>query len=118
MGVEGDKRARRDAADNAEGLRQVTGIGGDVAMALKRGLPGGRPQVVVADPPRKGLGRGVTDRLVAAGPARIVYVACEPSALGRDVGYLREGGYALDSVTGYDLFPGTHHVEAVAVLTR
>ena len=49
---------------------------------------------------------------------RVVYVACDPAALARDVGLLAAQGYALDAVTGYDLFPMTHHVEAVAVLTR
>ena len=51
-------------------------------------------------------------------PGRVVYVACDPAALARDVAYLAEEGYALADVTGYDLFPMTHHVEAVAVLTR
>jgi tRNA/tmRNA/rRNA uracil-C5-methylase (TrmA/RlmC/RlmD family) len=73
---------------------------------------------VVADPPRKGLGKAVAASLISAAPRRIVYVACEPSALARDVGYLRDGGYSLTNLTGYDLFPGTHHVEAVAVLDR
>ncbi len=54
----------------------------------------------------------------ALDPGRIVYVACDPAALARDVAYLVEEGYQLQDVRGYDLFPMTHHVEAVAVLTR
>ena len=49
--------------------------------------------------------------------AQLVYVACDPVALARDVGLLRERGYALDELVAFDLFPNTHHVEAVARLT-
>ena len=74
--------------------------------------------VVVLDPPRAGAGRAVTASIAALRPERVVYVACDPAALARDVAYLAAGGYALTDVRGFDLFPMTHHVEAVAVLTR
>jgi len=48
----------------------------------------------------------------------VVYVACDPAALARDVALFAAQGYGLDSVAGHDLFPMTHHIEAVAVLTR
>ena len=70
---------------------------------------------VVLDPPRSGAGRGVIERLSALGAARLVYVACDPVALARDAGILRGLGYALTSIRAFDLFPHTHHVEAVAV---
>jgi tRNA/tmRNA/rRNA uracil-C5-methylase (TrmA/RlmC/RlmD family) len=77
-------------------------------------LPG-RPDVVVLDPPRQGAGREAVEALAACGARRIVYVACDPAALGRDAGYLRWLGWSPRSVRGLDLYPGTHHVEAVAV---
>jgi tRNA/tmRNA/rRNA uracil-C5-methylase (TrmA/RlmC/RlmD family) len=78
----------------------------------------GRPDVVVADPPRVGAGRAVVERIAALAPARVVYVACDPAALGRDVGYLAEHGYALAGLRAFDLFPMTHHVECVATFER
>ncbi|MDR1823838.1 MAG: hypothetical protein LBR27_00625 [Bifidobacteriaceae bacterium] len=74
--------------------------------------------MVVLDPPRKGAGRAVMEALGAAGPKRMVYVACEPSALGRDIGLARAAGYRLSGLRAFDLFPGTHHVECVAVLDK
>lgn len=74
--------------------------------------------VVVLDPPRTGAGRKVVDAVAALQAPRVVYVACDPAALARDIAYFAEHGYGVESVTGYDLFPHTHHVEAIAVLTR
>jgi tRNA/tmRNA/rRNA uracil-C5-methylase (TrmA/RlmC/RlmD family) len=52
--------------------------------------------------------------MVALRPSRIVYVACDPAALARDVAYLADRGYPLTGMRGFDLFPMTHHVECVA----
>ncbi|MGX5697811.1 class I SAM-dependent RNA methyltransferase [Agromyces soli] len=76
-----------------------------------------RDATVVLDPPRAGAGRAVVDRLVELAPRQLVYVACDPVALARDVGLFRERGYELEHLEGFDLFPNTHHVEAVARLT-
>nr|WP_246119456.1 TRAM domain-containing protein [Cellulomonas massiliensis] len=118
--VEGDARAVRDARRNVHDRPQVTLHAGDVRRALqgRDGVDVGRPDVVVLDPPRSGAGRATVDALAALGPARVVYVACDPAALARDVALLAGHGYALDRVQGWDLFPMTHHLEAVAVLTR
>jgi tRNA/tmRNA/rRNA uracil-C5-methylase (TrmA/RlmC/RlmD family) len=72
---------------------------------------------VVLDPPRSGAGRAVIERLVELHPAQLVYVACDPVAFARDLGMLRAGGYELDQLRAFDLFPNTHHVELVARLT-
>ena len=58
------------------------------------------------------------DALVELAPAQLVYVACDPVALARDIGLLGERGYELDALRAFDLFPNTHHVEAVARLVR
>jgi tRNA/tmRNA/rRNA uracil-C5-methylase (TrmA/RlmC/RlmD family) len=76
-----------------------------------------RDATVVLDPPRSGAGRAVVDRLAELRPRQLVYVACDPVALARDVGLLRAQGYELADLAAFDLFPNTHHVEAVARLT-
>ncbi|MCX6465903.1 MAG: class I SAM-dependent RNA methyltransferase [Pseudonocardiales bacterium] len=76
------------------------------------------PDVVVADPPRKGLGRALVDALADAGPRRIVHVACDPASLARDVALLAGRGYDLAGLRAFDAFPMTHHMECVALFTR
>ena len=73
---------------------------------------------VVLDPPRSGAGKDVVDSLVRFSPAQVVYVACDPVALARDVALFRLRGYELARLRAFDLFPNTHHVEAVASLVR
>jgi tRNA/tmRNA/rRNA uracil-C5-methylase (TrmA/RlmC/RlmD family) len=58
------------------------------------------------------------EQITALSPATVVYVACDPVALARDIATFRAGGYDLARVDALDLFPNSHHVEAVAVLTR
>ncbi|TFB91009.1 class I SAM-dependent RNA methyltransferase [Cryobacterium sp. HLT2-28] len=73
---------------------------------------------VVLDPPRAGAGKEVIDQLGALSPRQIVYVACDPVALARDIALLAGHGYELRGLRAFDLFPNTHHVEAVALLTK
>ncbi len=70
--------------------------------------------VTVLDPPRSGAGREVVEAVAALEPSAVVYVACDPVALARDVATFGQHGYGLRSVAAYDLFPHSHHVEAVA----
>jgi 23S rRNA (uracil1939-C5)-methyltransferase len=77
-----------------------------------------RPEVVVLDPPRAGLEPEARDGLPRLGARRVVYVSCDPATLARDLGVLGDGGYALVALEGFDLFPQTAHVEALAVLER
>ncbi len=73
---------------------------------------------MILDPPRAGAGKGVVDELITIGPAQVIYVACDPVSLARDVALFAAGGYQLARLRAFDLFPNTHHVEAVATLTR
>ncbi|MCC2322954.1 class I SAM-dependent RNA methyltransferase [Cellulomonas xiejunii] len=122
VAVEGDERAVRDARRNAHDRPQVELHAGDVADVLtgRRGAvaPAAAADVVVLDPPRTGAGRRVVEAVAALRPRRIVYVACDPAALARDIALFGERGWSDVTVTGYDLFPMTHHLEAVAVLDR
>jgi len=77
---------------------------------------GGPPDVVVLDPPRAGAGRAVSRTLAGTGARAMVYVACDPASLARDVAAFAEGGYRLADVRGFDAFPMTAHVECVALL--
>jgi 23S rRNA (uracil1939-C5)-methyltransferase len=74
----------------------------------------GRPDLVVADPPRTGLGVQVATRLSEIKAAQIVLVACDPSTLARDAAVLLQSGYALDKLLLIDLFPQTFHIETIA----
>ena len=74
--------------------------------------------VVIADPPRRGLGADGVDALTAADPRRLVYVSCDPASLARDSRLLADFGYELDWVTPVDMFPQTYHIESVARFAR
>ena len=109
--VESDRRAviaaRRNLAD-----ADVTVVGEPVDRWLRRHRDA--VDVVVLDPPRRGAGRDVVERLAALRPRVIVYVACDPAALARDAATLSASGFELDELAAYDLFPMTAHVECVA----
>ena len=117
--VEGDARAVRDARRNTHDLGWVALHQGDVAETLDE-VAGGAdaPDVVVLDPPRTGAGARVVDQVAATGAPRVVYVACDPAALARDVATFVGHGYRLEALRAFDLFPMTHHVECVATLVR
>jgi tRNA/tmRNA/rRNA uracil-C5-methylase (TrmA/RlmC/RlmD family) len=73
---------------------------------------------VIIDPPRAGAGAKVVGQLIELAPKHLVYVACDPIALARDLKPLLAGGYELKQLRAFDLFPHTHHVEAIASLVR
>ncbi|WP_278866179.1 hypothetical protein [Varibaculum cambriense] len=76
------------------------------------------PPLVVMDPPRSGAGQKVMAALARLEPERIIYVACDPAALARDLKVAVSRGYQIASLQAFDLFPHTHHVETVCLLTR
>jgi tRNA/tmRNA/rRNA uracil-C5-methylase (TrmA/RlmC/RlmD family) len=124
--VESSEAATDDAAENLADWvgaaavtdrveRFVTRLAADASAAERARL---RAATVVLDPPRSGAGRDVVDAIASLAPAQIVYVACDPVALARDLAFFAGHGYALRGMRAFDLFPNTHHVEAVATLTR
>jgi 23S rRNA (uracil1939-C5)-methyltransferase len=123
LAVESSPPAVRDLRRNVEasGVKNVR-----VECApLERFLAGAAARelaadAIVVDPPRTGLGAGLARALAgAAGPAaRVVYVSCAPATLARDLAVLAAEGLRLGALRGFDLFPQTAHVEAVAVLSR
>jgi len=117
LSVESDQGASRDARRNLHDLPQVRLVGETVERALRQGVLGQRADVVVLDPPRTGAKKAVQG-IVDLDPRRIVYVACDPAALARDLASFAARGYELTGLRAFALFPMTHHVECVAVLER
>jgi tRNA/tmRNA/rRNA uracil-C5-methylase (TrmA/RlmC/RlmD family) len=123
--VESDARATDHAAENLAdwvGAVAVTARVEHWVRSLADASVGERSRLaaatVVLDPPRAGAGRSVLEALAAVRPQQLVYVACDPVAFARDVGTLAGLGYRLDRLRALDLFPHTHHVEAVGTLIR
>lgn len=124
--VESDERATDYAAANLEDWMGASAVTARVerwvrelaatSTAVQKSRL--RAATVVLDPPRAGAGKEVVSQLAGLEPAQLVYVACDPVALARDVGLFAERGYELTALRAFDLFPNTHHVEAVATLTR
>lgn len=77
-----------------------------------------RPDLIVVDPPRTGLGAEITPLLAAVAAPTVVYVSCDPATLARDLRALKSAGYAIHSLTLADLFPQTFHIETVVELRR
>lgn len=120
-GVEVVEQAVQDARENARrnGVHNAEFFCGDAGKAaLELEKQGIRADVVVVDPPRKGISRDTVEALAAMEPRRIVYVSCDPATLARDVARLKEHGYGLKDVRAVDLFPRCAHVESVALLVR
>lgn len=120
VAVEGDRRAcahLRENLENAALHAEVIEARVEPA-ALAAWLERHRPEVVVLDPPRGGLGKKASEALGASGAASIIYAACDPAPWARDLRVLGEAGFAIDAVAGFDFFPQSAHVESVALLTR
>lgn len=105
-------------AANSQGLRSASFVRADVRAYLQAGPEAIPPDLVIADPPRTGLGRGVAERLAALRASRIAMVSCDPATLARDLAALTARGYAIEGITPFDLFPQTAHIEVVAWLSR
>jgi tRNA/tmRNA/rRNA uracil-C5-methylase (TrmA/RlmC/RlmD family) len=118
--VESDPAATDYASENLSewiGARAETGRVERWVRGVSRS-PRTEAATVVLDPPRSGAGKEVVDALAGLAPAQLVYVACDPAALARDVALFAGHGYELTALRAFDLFPNTHHIEAVATLTR
>jgi 23S rRNA (uracil1939-C5)-methyltransferase len=123
VGVETEPRSIEAAERNARrnGVANARFVAGESRKVLREWARGersdpARPQVVVVDPPRAGLHPRVVARIAELAPARVVYVSCNPATLARDLKDFRALGYGLSSVTPFDMFPHTPHIECVARL--
>ena len=121
IGVEVIPQAVEDARENArrngiENAEFFCGDAGEAALSLEaRGV---KADVVVVDPPRKGLNADTIEALARFAPRRIVYVSCDPATLARDVALLKERGYKVKNAMACDLFPRCSHVESIVTLIQ
>jgi tRNA/tmRNA/rRNA uracil-C5-methylase (TrmA/RlmC/RlmD family) len=120
ISVESDAVAVDYASKNLSFAPHARSVEGRVDKYLKQTRDNGGKltgATIVMDPPRVGAGRETMENLTAMKPSQIIYVACDPVALARDVDYAIQSGYQLAEISGFDLFPNTHHFEAIARLT-
>lgn len=108
------ENARRNAQRN--GVENVEFLCADAGQAAQR-LAARPVDVLVVDPPRKGLDETARDAILKMQPPRVVYVSCDPATLARDVAELCGTGYRLERAQAFDLFPRTNHVETVIQMT-
>ncbi len=112
--VELSEAAVRSGKNSARGMQNLSFQKSDVLTYLRSRQE--EISTVVLDPPRSGAATKVINQLVRLKAQHIIYVACDPVALARDIGLLRQAGYELESIQGYDIFPHTHHFETLASL--
>lgn len=115
LSVEGSPGTSRDARKNLHGASQVEIVQGRVERVLREKAR--TFDAVLLDPPRAGAGKAVVNQLVEAGPRAVAYVSCDPASFARDVGYFQQSGWELNGLRAFDLYPHTHHMETVALLT-
>jgi 23S rRNA (uracil1939-C5)-methyltransferase len=107
----------RRAAERAQlPITALAGDAGEPTPDVRAQL--GTPDVVVVNPPRKGLSEGARALLVELAPATIIYVSCGPEALGRDLVALAAHGWTADAIEPFDLMPGTPQIETIARLRK
>jgi tRNA/tmRNA/rRNA uracil-C5-methylase (TrmA/RlmC/RlmD family) len=121
--VENSKQATEDAKLNLADLPAVRAVFAPVERFIveqvtdaKNGVIDYSQATVVLDPPRSGAGAKVIGSIVKLAPKHIVYVACDPVSLARDLKQLLEAGYQIKKLRAFDLFPHTHHFETIVSL--
>ena len=123
------KNARRNIGRAGLGRDVVEALEGDVSQTLESQVfkasksskivrRFAHPDVVVLDPPRAGAKAQVCKQIAKSGVRSVVYVACDPTSLARDVGTFRELGYNVQSLRAFDIYPNTHHVETVVLMSK
>ena len=121
IGIENVKEAVEDAFRNSEinGIKNTLFFAGEMKDILNKTFieQYGRPDVIITDPPRTGMHDDVIQSILFAGPQRIVYVSCNPATQGRDLNALNKM-YKVIKVQPIDMFPHTHHVENIVLLTK
>ncbi|MET0795413.1 MAG: class I SAM-dependent RNA methyltransferase [Polyangiaceae bacterium] len=119
VGIEASKiaigAAKRAATEQRLGAGRF--IAGDVREALAKMPRTELFDLVVLDPPRSGA-RDILPELIRRAPRYIAYCACDPVTLARDLRVLCDAGYVLEQVTGFDMFPQTHHFETLVWLAQ
>lgn len=118
VGVEIVEEAVEAAKENAalNGLDNCTFWAGDVLKVIDE--LGEVPDLIMLDPPRDGVNPKALMKILNFGVDRLVYIACKPTSLARDLEMIQGKGYKVEKISCVDLFPNTYHVETVAVMSR
>lgn len=118
VGVEIVEEAVEAAKENAalNGLDNCTFWAGDVLKVIDE--LGEVPDLIMLDPPRDGVNPKALMKILNFGVDRLVYIACKPTSLARDLEMIQSRGYKVEKISCVDLFPNTYHVETVAVMSR
>ena len=121
IGAEIIPEAIENARENADrngitNARFLCGDATDAAAQLRE--EGVKPDIIVVDPPRKGLTPELIDTIAGMQPQRVVYVSCDPATLARDLKLFTEQNYSVKEITPVDMFPRTAHCESVCILIR
>ena len=117
LAVESAKQAIDDGERSTQDLPNLKFHRADVLKFL-RSQSAGSFDTIVLDPPRSGAANKVVEQLIRLQPRNLIYVACDPVALARDLKTLGEAGYHLKAIKAFDIFPHTHHFETVVALSR
>ena len=121
IGIEYVPEAIEDAKVNSRlnGIDNTLFFAGDMKDILTEDFlrEHGRPDVIITDPPRAGMHGDVVQTILSADPRRIVYVSCNPATQARDL-QLLDSAYRVEAIQPVDMFPHTHHVENVVLLTH
>jgi 23S rRNA (uracil1939-C5)-methyltransferase len=118
VSVESSQTAADDLQYNLPGNGKAVRASADQYLTGKTALPLDKPDLVVVDPPRGGLGDSVARALANLASPRVTYVSCDPATLARDLVPLLAAGYEVERVHMVDLFPQTYHLESVLQLVR
>lgn len=119
IGIESAPSSCEDFAINLDEFDNVElyeGAAEEILPALAPQLT--EPIHMIVDPPRAGIDKFALDAILQINPHVIAYVSCDPSTLARDAARLIKGGYTLQHVTPFDLFPQTYHIESISIFTR
>jgi 23S rRNA (uracil1939-C5)-methyltransferase len=116
IAVEGDPVAAADLEVNAKPFASIRAFHEPIERFVQGSLP--QPDVVIVDPPRTGISREALQGIAHLRGRRLVYVSCDVATLARDARRLVDAGYWITTVSGFDLFPNTPHVETVVVFDR
>jgi tRNA/tmRNA/rRNA uracil-C5-methylase (TrmA/RlmC/RlmD family) len=107
--------ASANLVDLAKHKAVAAPVEGFLKLQIKQGLELSGATVIL-DPPRAGAGKQVVDQLSFLKPKKVIYVACDPVSLARDLKTFTASGYRVETIRAFDLFPHTHHFETLVSL--
>jgi 23S rRNA (uracil1939-C5)-methyltransferase len=116
--VEGDPISAHDLQENTRPYAERARARFASVEEFLQAMDGTGDATFIVDPPRTGFSKDAIGRIVRLKPNRMIYVSCDVATLARDSRILLDAGYALEGLTGFDLFPNTAHVETVCVFQR